>query len=333
MALATLGGVPFRIDPDSVVWDFSMKVARKRTVGGTVVQVYGTDLGDMRVSGVFGHGDPSRGDTAGWEDQERFRAQVERWLDASISTSGGRPLRFAYPSRSWDFQVLLKAYTARDGSDAVRQDVATFNPGWSLVLFIVEDSTRQVVAGIKDLYITRLMAGVGWKQSAYNGPLTQAEVDQTLAPFGGDLKAYLADQFNQAAGIPRGNTPSGATPAPTGSGGSVDDWITKAAAALGRTFTASERDALKIVAQHESTNNPSAVNLTDSNARAGHPSKGVMQMIDSTFQQYKLAGYNDIMDPVANIIAAVRYAESRYGSIDNIPGVRAVRAGRAYIGY
>lgn len=83
----------------------------------------------------------------------------------------------------------------------------------------------------------------------------------------------------------------------------------------------------------ESSNDPKAVNNWDSNAKAGHPSIGLMQTIAPTFKQYKLPGHNDITNPVDNIIAGVRYAIDRYGSISNVPGVRKLAAGDGYVGY
>ena len=74
-------------------------------------------------------------------------------------------------------------------------------------------------------------------------------------------------------------------------------------------------------------------NNWDSNAAAGHPSKGLMQTIDSTFNSYALPGHKDIWNPVDNIVAGVRYALSRYGSLDNVPGVAAVHSGGSYVGY
>jgi hypothetical protein len=67
--------------------------------------------------------------------------------------------------------------------------------------------------------------------------------------------------------------------------------------------------------QTESGGNPRAINLWDSNARAGIPSQGLMQVIPPTFAAY--AGPyvgRGIMDPLANIYAAVAYAISRYGA-------------------
>ena len=91
--------------------------------------------------------------------------------------------------------------------------------------------------------------------------------------------------------------------------------------------------AAYIVVQHESGANPHAYNGWDSNAAAGHPSEGIAQVISPTFQAYALPGHHDIWNPVDNMIAAFRYAISRYGSMNGIPGVVAVRQGGSYLGY
>jgi SLT domain-containing protein len=95
----------------------------------------------------------------------------------------------------------------------------------------------------------------------------------------------------------------------------------------------SEAGAVKIIAAHESGDNPGAVNNWDSNAAAGTPSEGLMQTIGPTFHTYKLRGHGNMLNPVSDIIAAYRYAVDRYGSVNNVPGVQAVRAGGAYVGY
>ncbi|UGT69180.1 transglycosylase SLT domain-containing protein [Nocardia gipuzkoensis] len=71
----------------------------------------------------------------------------------------------------------------------------------------------------------------------------------------------------------------------------------------------------------ESGGNPRAINLSDSNAAKGTPSKGLLQVIDPTFNAYHVDGTAfDIWDPVANITAACNYAAHRYGSMDNVNG-------------
>ncbi|WKK27285.1 transglycosylase SLT domain-containing protein [Streptomyces olivoreticuli] len=69
----------------------------------------------------------------------------------------------------------------------------------------------------------------------------------------------------------------------------------------------------------ESSGDPRAINLWDINAVNGIPSKGLLQVIDPTFQAYHVEGTSwDIYDPVANITAACNYAAHRYGSMDNV---------------
>jgi SLT domain-containing protein len=76
--------------------------------------------------------------------------------------------------------------------------------------------------------------------------------------------------------------------------------------------------AITARAMTESSGNPSAVNNWDSNAAAGTPSEGLMQTIQPTFDSYALSGHTDIMNPVDNIVAAVRYANATYGAFENI---------------
>jgi SLT domain-containing protein len=64
----------------------------------------------------------------------------------------------------------------------------------------------------------------------------------------------------------------------------------------------------------ESSGNPSAINLWDSNAKAGHPSQGLLQVIPSTFKSFHWPGTSsNIDDPMANIAAAINYAKHKYG--------------------
>ncbi|GGK50387.1 hypothetical protein Ppa06_09220 [Planomonospora parontospora subsp. parontospora] len=88
-----------------------------------------------------------------------------------------------------------------------------------------------------------------------------------------------------------------------------------------------------MIIQHESGGNPHAINNWDSNAAAGIPSKGLMQTIDPTFDRWSLPGHKDIYDPVDNIIAGVRYAIGRYGSVSAVPGVVGTKNGTGYVGY
>lgn len=111
----------------------------------------------------------------------------------------------------------------------------------------------------------------------------------------------------------------------------VQSWIMAAIQATGAS--PAWLGALTSLAMHESGGNPHAINLWDSNAKAGHPSKGLMQTIDSTFNAYKVNGMNDIWNPIHNAAAAIRYMIGSYKSIGNVPGIRNMAQGKGYVGY
>lgn len=118
--------------------------------------------------------------------------------------------------------------------------------------------------------------------------------------------------------------------------GNVGQWINEAANTLaqhGIRLSDQDKHWVSIMIDRESGGNPNAINLWDSNAKAGIPSKGLMQTIDPTFNNNKLPGFDQIYNPVHNIIAGVRYALRRYGSIGNVPGIRNLNTGRGYVGY
>ncbi|RDI45350.1 transglycosylase SLT domain-containing protein [Nocardia mexicana] len=65
--------------------------------------------------------------------------------------------------------------------------------------------------------------------------------------------------------------------------------------------------------KRESGGDTGAINLSDSNAAAGHPSQGLTQTIPSTFEAYHVAGTSrSITDPTANIAASMNYVMNRY---------------------
>jgi SLT domain-containing protein len=100
-------------------------------------------------------------------------------------------------------------------------------------------------------------------------------------------------------------------------GGGVGQWrgiVTRVVAELGQP--ASAVDAMLRRIQFESGGRPNAVNRVDINARMGHPSQGLMQVIPGTFVAY--AGpyrSRGITDPLANIYAGANYALHRYHSL------------------
>ncbi|MGW7062608.1 transglycosylase SLT domain-containing protein [Streptomyces sp. NPDC054904] len=101
----------------------------------------------------------------------------------------------------------------------------------------------------------------------------------------------------------------------------IDGWINHALLVMKGKGIPGSYDGIYRNLMRESSGDVFAINLWDSNAKAGIPSKGLMQVIDPTFRAYHVAGTSwDIYDPIANITAACNYAAHRYGSIDNVNG-------------
>lgn len=121
------------------------------------------------------------------------------------------------------------------------------------------------------------------------------------------------DIFKAGTDVPNGNGNVKYNPS-----AGVEQWRKIAIKALKMEgqYSAANLNALLYQMQTESGGNPNAINLWDSNAAKGTPSKGLLQTIDSTFQAYARPGYNkNVYDPLSNILASIRYAVSRYGSL------------------
>lgn len=100
----------------------------------------------------------------------------------------------------------------------------------------------------------------------------------------------------------------------------VEQWRSLAAYALKLTnqYSDANLNLLLYQMQTESGGNPNAINNWDINAQNGTPSKGLMQVIDPTFERWAMDGYDaNIWDPLSNMLAAIRYTVNRYGSLAN----------------
>ncbi|MFD3956569.1 MULTISPECIES: peptidoglycan DD-metalloendopeptidase family protein [Streptomyces] len=119
---------------------------------------------------------------------------------------------------------------------------------------------------------------------------------------------------------PRGGAPAAAVAESRKFGNDLDGWIEAARAELAKNGDrVPSAAAIRARVMTESGGNPRAINLTDSNAAKGTPSKGLIQTIDATFQAYRLAHLaNDPYDPVSNLVAGVRYGNDRYGSFEAV---------------
>ena len=174
---------------------------------------------------------------------------------------------------------------------------------------------------------------IGWSDQppevAPTGPQTAGSTGSGSAGTGGSGGSGSGSGGYGSSGPP----PPGGGPAPQGQ---VAEWIRQAIEILkahGYPVEKMNPNDIWMIIQHESGGNPTAVNNWDSNAARGTPSKGLMQTIDPTFNAHALPGHTNIYNPVDNIIAGVRYAIDRYGSVSNVPGVVGVKNGTGYRGY
>ncbi|MCT3542045.1 hypothetical protein EFS03_03430 [Lentilactobacillus buchneri] len=116
----------------------------------------------------------------------------------------------------------------------------------------------------------------------------------------------LANKFGDNAAGSYGN--------PAGDG--VSRWrkyVVKALKANGFSASPSQISAWMRVIARESNGNPKAINKWDSNAKAGHPSKGLVQTIDSTFNAYKFKGHGQIYNGFDDLLAGINYMKHIYG--------------------
>ena len=130
-----------------------------------------------------------------------------------------------------------------------------------------------------------------------------------VSTFKGEMSAWIDKLFKEEGALGLGDyNPSKG----------VSQWRSTVARALKMEGQYSAANVARTLfqMQTESGGNPRAINLWDSNAKKGIPSKGLMQVIDPTFKTYARDGFNkNIYDPLSNILASIRYAVSRYGTL------------------
>lgn len=88
-----------------------------------------------------------------------------------------------------------------------------------------------------------------------------------------------------------------------GDGPVSESLIKRAASKMHVSVSAGDIAHILNVIQHESGGNARAINLWDSNAQAGHPSKGILQFVDGTFLHYAMPGHHDIWKPFDQLLA------------------------------
>ncbi|MFH8346566.1 transglycosylase SLT domain-containing protein [Streptomyces sp. NPDC018045] len=161
------------------------------------------------------------------------------------------------------------------------------------------------------------------------GAKTKAAEKQADAAKGATGTATLADSVKVTAVAAQGHTAKEAAsraadrkpveaPKPKYAD-NLDGWIKESLAIMKEKGIPGSYEGLHRNIMRESSGNPNVVNDWDINAKNGIPSKGLLQVIQPTFDRYHVEGTaNNLTDPVANITAAANYAAHRYGSMDNV---------------
>lgn len=293
MGNAVLDGRAFRLDPSSISWDFSINTKETHTIGGKVVQVFGTRMGDITLEGDFGVG--------GWQEQERFLDRIKALGDKALDdwpNSEGEPIRFFWPVNRWDFKVWIREFTQVGSQYSVEMANEEHAPRWRLVLFPVDDnaSLRKVS---EDAYIARLAAGIGWKRTQYNGPTGPEEVQAVLAAQGvSTFHEYLSMGYGIAA--PASAVVDAAATAPTDITEIQAYAQQKAESDYG--WTGAQWNALYEIVSRESSWKPTADNPSST-------AYGLFQFLDSTWDD---VGGTKTDDPRKQIDYGLKYIKNRY---------------------
>lgn len=195
-------------------------------------------------------------------------------------------------------------------------------------------------------------AVAGAAQGAWKGIKTAADfvkdpvgnLLKLLNPIMNKLKPLTSPWGKVAAGLPRaaieglkhlvgvGGSSTGGGKVPSGQHAQIISQALAAAHVPPPGTLVQWLTGMNTLIQRESGWNTNAINLWDSNAKAGHPSQGLTQTILGTWAHYVPAALKGrgILDPVGNVAASIRYIVSRYGNIDRVQQADASRPPKGY---
>ncbi|MCX5610594.1 LysM peptidoglycan-binding domain-containing protein [Streptomyces sp. NBC_00047] len=180
-------------------------------------------------------------------------------------------------------------------------------------------TTYSVVAGdtLSEIAADHSVSG-GWKKLYAANRSVIGDNPSIIRP---GIKLNLGTQGETARASRSAARPALAPAAKPAYANNLDGWIRESLDVMAKHGIPGTYNGIHRNVMRESSGNPLAINNWDINAQNGIPSKGLLQVIDPTFQAYHVPGTSqDSYDPVANITAACNYAAARYGSIDNVNG-------------
>ncbi len=178
---------------------------------------------------------------------------------------------------------------------------------------------KAVLGAISDpkKFLTDKISGV------LSDPILDGPLGDILKAMPGRLIGGMVDKVKSLAG---NLLPSGSDAFTPYNGGGVKQWtgtVQNVLKELNQPASTDFTNRILNQMSNESGGDPNIVNKTDSNWVAGHPSVGLMQVIEGTYNayagKYRSGGapflYGVGTNPFANVYAAVNYGMSRYGSV------------------
>ena len=174
-ATASLDGVLLPLDPDQVGWRATNKVRSQNTVGGKVVQVYGTSISEVNIIGSYGVG--------GFESAQAFLAQVGQWVTNQVGTLtakqgqgiwNGSPLHFLFPFHNWDMQVYIMKFFNPEAAQSIMIDPRVVNYHWALTLYVASNNSQPTQADPSTdasmiQFVNQLAQDFGWYPNQAQG--------------------------------------------------------------------------------------------------------------------------------------------------------------------
>ncbi|MFD4899087.1 transglycosylase SLT domain-containing protein [Streptomyces sp. NPDC058411] len=232
---------------------------------------------------------------------------VEKAATSTAATGKGIA---AQKSKSGSYSVVVGDTLAKIAREH------SVNGGWK----VLYEANEKAVGGNPDLIHPGLKLTLGGK--AENKSADKAESKSS------DRAEQSADRADRSERTSTSLAAEGAPAAeaapaaePVAYTNDLDGWIKESLAVMAEHGIPGSYEGIHRNIIRESAGNPQAINNWDINAINGVPSKGLLQVIDPTFQAYHVPGTSmDSYDPVANITAACNYAADKYGSIDNVFG-------------
>ncbi|WP_082317715.1 LysM peptidoglycan-binding domain-containing protein [Streptomyces sp. NRRL WC-3549] len=176
---------------------------------------------------------------------------------------------------------------------------------------------RKVIGGNPDLIHPGLKLTIG--ATAHKGAEAEGRTADTAASGASDsaVRTESADRADRSERtgndvVAQGTPVAAVEAAPVAYTNNLDGWIRESLSVMAEHGIPGTYEGIHRNIMRESSGNPLAINNWDINAVNGVPSKGLLQVIDPTFQAYHVPGTSmDSYDPVANITAACNYAAHR----------------------